>query len=226
MKLTFGELQKIVENFAPPDLAIKGDPYGWIFPVNPEGKVKRVAVAVDAREEPQGFDVLITHHRPYKELKVPTFVVHTPLDKIPGGVSETMADLLGLEKVELLTEEGFGHIGTFGEKSFLQTVKESFGVYPTRFFIPKKPKRVAVFPGCGFLFESVIEALFKKGADLLLSGDLTYHTALRLRAKDVGYVDIGHYHSERPGVEKFARRLKGLLKPFGVEVEFVDFGDI
>jgi len=226
MGITFGELEKLLVELVPEDLKIEGDPYGWFgFKPPRDDFIKRIAVVVDLRDYPKDFDAVITHHRPYGKVELPTFVVHTPLDKVGWGVSKTMAELLGLEDLEVLTRSGFGHIGLYRGGCILEGIKRAFGVYPVRYHLPRKPERVAVFPGCGFLFEEVLLALRERGADILVSGDLTYHTALRLRAEGVGYIDVGHYSSEKPGVVRLAKRLRSLV-PEGVEVEFVDWGEV
>jgi len=226
MGITFGELEKLIRELLPESLKIKDDLYGWVGAAPPKDDyIKRIAVVVDVRKTPEDYDVVITHHKPYGKIEIPTFVVHTPLDKVQWGVSRTMAQLLELEKVETLTESGFGHIGEYRGGPLLEVVKERFGIYPFRYHFPKPPKRVAVFPGCGFLFPEVLNALREKGADMLISGDLTYHSALRLRAWSIGYIDIGHYSSEKPGVIRLAKKLKKLV-PEGVEVDFIDWGEV
>ncbi len=227
MGFSFKELEGILGELLPEGLKTEGDYYGWFGEKPPKGeKIEKIAVVVDLRRFPTGYDAVITHHAPYSEVNVPTFVIHTPLDRVKWGTSGTLAELLGLQNVEPLTEKGFGHIGVYkGAEPFLQRIKERVGTEPLRYFLPREPQRVAVFPGCGFLFDWVIEVLREKKADILVSGDLTYHTALKLRSEGIGYVDVGHYTSEKFGVKRLAEKLRGLIPP-NVEVDFIDWGEV
>jgi putative NIF3 family GTP cyclohydrolase 1 type 2 len=226
MGITLFELERLLKELLPEGLKLEGDLYGWVEePADKGDYIKKIAVAVDARKTPSDCEVLITHHKPYGRVEIPTFVVHTPLDRVEWGTSAAMAELLGLKNIQPLTQSGFGRIGHYDGGPLLEEVKELFGIYPFRYHIPRPPRKIAVFPGCGFLFEEVIKALREKGADLLLSGDLTYHTALRLRALGFGYIDIGHYTSEKPGVIRLAKKLHRLT-PEGVDVEFIDWGEV
>ncbi len=66
--------------------------------------------------------------------------------------------------------------------------------------------RVAI--GCGAGDDFVVDAAHA-GADVLLTGEVRFHTALDADARGLAIVLIGHYASERLGVEDLAGRLDG-----------------
>jgi dinuclear metal center YbgI/SA1388 family protein len=130
------------------------------------------------------------------------YSVHTNIDKVPDGVSGIMADKLGLVNREILgkiEEEGVG-LGIFGElkeemsaDDFVTFVKERFSLSLIKTSKPLSCpiKKVALCGGSG---GSLITDAFNTGAQVYISGDLSYHSYF---CED-GFmiIDIGHYESE------------------------------
>ena len=52
---------------------------------------------------------------------------------------------------------------------------------------------------------------FEKGADLLLTGDVSHHHALEAEALGVALIDGGHFHTEKTAFRVFGERLKGFF---------------
>lgn len=91
---------------------------------------------------------------------------------------------------------GLGRIGKWTGKSNASTiidkVKESFDLTHVRFVgdIDKKVKKVAVVGGSG---EKFIAAAKAKGADMYITGDITYHAAQEAEKMGLCVIDAGHY---------------------------------
>ena len=143
---------------------------------------------------------------------------HTNVDKVATGVSGVMAKTLDLQNVTILNpdkkspEEGVIGLGLVGNlpapqevHSFLEAVKRHFHVACLRvgpLFIPTIQK-VAVCGGSG---SALIPHALESGADIFLSGDISYHHFFATNQKMM-IADIGHYESEIGIVQKLARLL-------------------
>ena len=57
----------------------------------------------------------------------------------------------------------------------------------------------------------MIPAASKKGADLLITGDVSHHEALEAKNLGLALIDGGHFHTEKAALRLFADRLKGKL---------------
>jgi len=78
--------------------------------------------------------------------------------------------------------------------------------------IPPFIKSIALVCGSGGSF------LEKMSADVLISGDINYHTAMSAISLDKGVIDMGHYELER----FFAEALSQKLKIYGIEAIISD----
>ncbi|WP_067922943.1 Nif3-like dinuclear metal center hexameric protein [Alicyclobacillus shizuokensis] len=127
VRCTAADVVRVMESWAPPRLALQGDPVGLQLG-RLDKPVRTVWLALDAslpviREvAAQGADMLITHHelfyRPLPRLDTTTvkgrtiaealahditiYAAHTNLDIAEGGVNDVLADKLGLTDVEVL----------------------------------------------------------------------------------------------------------------------------
>lgn len=70
---------------------------------------------------------------------------------------------------------------------------------------PDKVETVALLPGSGGSFVRQAQAA---GAQVLITGDASYHQALEAGALGLSLVDLGHFESEWPCVPALAKRLK------------------
>ena len=169
----------------------------------------------------KGCDLVVTHHPLiFKGLRringqdpvgaavmeavkagVAVYAAHTTADKVLEGVSGAMARRLGLEDIRILEGEdegvGLGCIGTLpspltGEQA-LAWVKERFGLRLIRCSrpLPTPILRVAVMGGSG---ASEISAALSAGAQLFISGDISYHHFFTPEGFMI--MDIGHFESE------------------------------
>ncbi|MBQ9979801.1 MAG: Nif3-like dinuclear metal center hexameric protein [Oscillospiraceae bacterium] len=141
--------------------------------------------------------------------------VHTNLDKAPGGVSDALAEALGLENIGYLEvveqlESGNYGIGRYGElkdemelETFCAMAKKALGSNGLRYAgCGKKVKKVAV--GGGACHEFVKNAL-DCGCDTFLTSDLKYNDFLDAPDLGINIIDAGHYPTENvvmPVIEK------------------------
>ena len=168
-----------------------------------------------------GADMIITHHplifsglkkispqdqvgaAVIKAIKngIAIYAAHTNADKVIAGVSGAMAAKLGLCDVRILDEDGEGTgLGVVGELSQPLTadeavalVKEKFGLKMLKASRPSDGliSRVAMCGGSG---GSLIGAARRSGAQLYISGDISYHNFFTPEGFMI--MDIGHYESE------------------------------
>lgn len=176
-----------------------------------------VAEAID-----MGANLIITHHPlifkglksvgndTYVERVVKTLIkqdislysIHTNIDKVPDGVSGLMADKLSLRNREILNADkdpgqGLGIVGDLENPmdvvAFIGMVKDKFGLKWIRSSDPVKEmiSRIALCGGSG---SSLIGAARASGAQVYISGDISYHNFFC----EPGFMvmDIGHYESE------------------------------
>ena len=73
----------------------------------------------------------------------------------------------------------------------------------------KRVKKVAVCSGSG---SSLLADAIAAGAEVYVSGDISYHTARDAQQAGIGVIDVGHFHSEQPVVDVLAASLRDVLK--------------
>ena len=83
--------------------------------------------------------------------------------------------------------------------------------------LPERIRRIAICPGSG---SSLAPEAAARGADLLITGDLKYHTALDL---PLPVLDVGHFSLEEEMMRRFALQLKENVSD--VAVQFVPAQD-
>lgn len=126
---------------------------------------------------------------------------HTNMDKVIAGVSGSLAQKLHLKDVQVLDSDengdGLGVIGSLEQPmdadDFLAYLKNSLSLEHFRYSKPVSGKieRVALCGGSG---RSLIKMAYRKGAQIYLCGDISYHD---FYCPDHFMVaDIGHFESE------------------------------
>ena len=190
-----------------------------------------------------GADMIITHHplifsglkkispddqvgaAVIKAIKngIAIYAAHTNADKVIAGVSGAMAAKLGLADVRILSEDGEGTgLGVVGDlprsltaDEAVALVKEKFGLKMLKVSRPLETRisRVAMCGGSG---GSLIGAARKSGAQLYISGDISYHNFFT--QKGFMLMDIGHYESEKEIVEILFSLIKKNFPTFAVRI--------
>lgn len=154
------------------------------------------------------------------------YSAHTSLDANPEGPVSWLAGELRLQSREILEPNanpganpgpgapwyGFGFTGTFSEpltyKDFCRTLAAVLGRDGWQVCgpVPERVRRVACCPGAG---NSLLEAAVASGADVFITGDVKYHTALDARSANLRVLDVGHFILEEEMMRRFASQLAG-----------------
>ena len=206
-------------------------------------QVQTILVALDpfagvCREAVEvGADLLVTHHaliwQPgfitdetqqgkntlfLIEHGIPCINAHTNLDLAPGGVNDTLAQVLGLADVQVVNptgtdengrEYGLLRCGTVDEQPlepFLALVKERLGCEGLRYADGGKPVH-KVCVGGGACGSELMEA-YNAGCDTFVTADVKYNQFWD--AKDLGMtiIDAGHFYTENPVVRVLAGKIQ------------------
>ena len=151
------------------------------------------------------------------------YAAHTSADKVIAGVSGAMASRLGLQNVSILDEDGDGTgLGVVGDlpqplsaDEAVTLVKERFGLKVMKASRPVDGKisRVAMCGGSG---GSLIKAAMASGAQLYISGDISYHNFFTKEGFMI--MDIGHYESEIEIVDILFSLLRKNFPTFAVRI--------
>ena len=151
------------------------------------------------------------------------YAAHTSADKVIAGVSGAMAAKLGLENVRILDEDGEGPgLGVVGDLPEPLTAAEAVSLVKDRFALKamrtSRPVegRISRVAMCGGSGGSLIGAAMASGAQLYISGDISYHNFF---TKD-GFMimDIGHYESEIEIVDILFSLLRKKFPTFAVRI--------
>ena len=151
---------------------------------------------------------------------IAVYVSHTNYDLGSTGMNQVLADQIGLENqavLEMVSEtHGIGRIGTILpmplEKA-VNVIKEALGVETARLITNTPEKLVETVAISGGSGASHMMAAKMQGADLYLTGDVSYHRAHDMLQAGLTALDIGHYAEHH-----FAQALKEELKQAGVDV--------
>ena len=190
-----------------------------------------------------GADMIVTHHplifKGVKKISpedqtgeaiikairagISIYAAHTSADKVLAGVSGAMAARLGLKNVRILDEDGdgtgLGIVGDFDtpmtSEEAVAYVKERFGLKVVKASRPVEGKieRVAMCGGSG---GSLIPVAMKSGAQLYISGDISYHNFFTQPGFMI--MDIGHYESEIEIVDILFSLIKKNFPTFAVRI--------
>ncbi|PAT02368.1 Nif3-like dinuclear metal center hexameric protein [Candidatus Izimaplasma bacterium ZiA1] len=146
------------------------------------------------------------------------YVAHTNFDLSNVGMNFILAEKLKLKNHKPLDytteEEGLGRIGEVKDIStsdYIDFIKVLFNIKDVRFIgnIEKKISKVAVCGGSGA--DLFMKSKLQK-ADILITGDVSYHKALDALAIGMNILDVGH------NIEKiYANHLRNLLVNEGID---------
>ena len=174
----------------------------------------------------QGVDMLITHHpllfSAVKRITEDDFIgrrlinlikndicyyaMHTNFDVM--GMADAVADLLELEKCQVLdvtfqdeiSKEGIGRMGELSRTMSLEEcaryVKAKCKLSSIKVFGDPEQliDMVALIPGSG---KSYIDLALKKGAQVVITGDIDHHNGLDAVERGLSVIDAGHYGLEK-----------------------------
>ncbi|MDQ1621675.1 MAG: hypothetical protein QOH19_93 [Actinomycetota bacterium] len=257
---TLGMILLAAEELWPASLAEEWDEVGLVAG-HPSAAVTKILFAVDPTieviEEAIGWgaELVIAHHplllkgvtsvaantakgkavHRLIESGTALLTVHTNGDSAVGGVSDVLADALGLQDVAPLTpaadglpEEGIGRVGDLADVLTLgDFAARVFGILPSvaggvRVAGDRDGlvRRVAVCGGAG---DSLFAEVRASNADVYLTADLRHHPASEAREAAVNdrpyLIDVSHFASEWLWLPAAAEALGNVLSDQGHEVE-------
>ncbi len=254
------EILLAVEELWPESLAEEWDSVGLVAG-RPDAEVDRIMFAVDPTLEvidealEWGAKLLVTHHplllKGVNSVAATTgkgravhrlieggcalLTIHTNGDSAVGGVSDVLADVLGLEEVAPLVpaahgleEEGIGRVGV------LPGV-EKLGELASRIFLTLPAvaggvrvagdrdalvRKVAVCGGAG---DGLFDAVRASDADVYVTADLRHHPASEAREFSGDgrpyLIDLSHFASEWLWLPVAAQALANVLADQGFQAE-------
>ncbi len=198
--------------------------------------VTAIIVALDITEEvvveaeTQGCQLIVAHHpvifKPLKAMNrntityrmvktnISAICAHTNLDAAPGGPSDVLAKLIGLDAATPFFGE-MGRIGFLKEThdldEFAKLCKTNLRA-PVKYSDAGRPiKKVAVVAGAGK--DALAEAVSLE-ADCLLTGEIDHHTAIDAKQAGISVIAAGHFETEYPALPvlagKIARKYPGV----------------
>ena len=148
-----------------------------------------------------------------QEIKIETIVTERDLDSVIQAMKSVHPyEEPAYDVYELKTKPSYG-VGIFGEinkeveiSEFSLEVKNKLQAHYIRLIKSneQKIKRVALCTGSG---GSLLEQVNTKDADLYITGDITYHTALRSKELGLNVLDVEHFDTEKFFVESLHEQL-------------------
>ena len=246
--MTVKELYSILDRLIPTSLSCEWDNDGAMCLSSPSREVKKVLVTLDVTKEAadkainEGYDLIISHHPLiFKGLKtlspddhiaakaislissgVSVLSFHTRLDAVKGGVNDTLAELIGLRNVTAFGLDGdeIGRIGTLPSPLSPEALAEKIkhllsadGVLVAS--AGKDASRVALLGGNG---KDDLRAAIAAGADTYISGRIGYHEMTDARELGINLIEAGHFYTEFPVCETFAKILADVVPEAEVTV--------
>ena len=145
------------------------------------------------------------------------YAAHTNWDSVKEGLNDTLVSMLGFEESQIISKNKNGEDAGIGriiqlkeEKSLneiIEKVKYSLNVKNLRYVgeLDKNIKTIAIINGSG---QDFFESSRRLGADLVITGDTTYHFVSDYEEMGLGIIDIGHFNSEWPVLVKLSEVLK------------------
>lgn len=238
------DILRIVDRLVPASLAEDWDNVG-LQAGSMEWPAKGILLSLDAdisslkKAKQVEANIVVTHHplifNPLKRLDLDTplgrvlekavtdriaiYSTHTNLDIIEGGVNDTLADKVGL--LNKIVFANFGRIGDIAApettENLIKKIKEDFSI-PYVTMIGKMDRVIKRIAVCGGSGSSLIKDAVESGADLLITGDVKYHSAKDAEAFGLSVLDIGHFASESIILPILDSMIKKALKEDGMDL--------
>lgn len=217
MAVKVQQVLEILEQIAPPELACSWDNVGLL--VDAGRPVTSIMTALDITADvvrdaaESGCELIVSHHpvifdplRRVTAEDVPAMLLqngisaicmHTNLDAAPGGVNDTLADLLGMQREGRRNfAEDCGRIGPVEPTTVQQLARFCADTLHSgvRYVDCGRPITcLAEVSGAG---GSYLQEAIDAGADCLVTGEAAHHIALLAKQKGVGLVVSGHWGTE------------------------------
>jgi dinuclear metal center YbgI/SA1388 family protein len=160
-----------------------------------------IATFIEDKDKKDNIEIPNKETEDKLEIIVPSDKLNKVLKKLkkahPYEDNEIVYDIYKLDNHK--KEVGIGVIGDFYTpfkfEEILNLVKDTLNLNKFTYIGEKDKliKRVAICTGSG---GSLLKEVKKKGADLYITGDIKYHTAIDAKEMNLCIIDAGHYYTE------------------------------
>jgi dinuclear metal center YbgI/SA1388 family protein len=258
MTPTVCEIWNVLGKWALPGLAESWDNIG-LQVGDPNAPVQRLMVALDATENvleaasERKAQMVLTHHpllfRPVSSLDISKLLprllagflrknialaaAHTNLDSTVGGVSDLLANALGLSDVKPLhTSEpnppsvGLGRIGNLPYGCKLSEIIHKVSSMlrnPGLLVVGHTEQMITRVALCGGSGSGLWPMAIDEDADLFLSAEIKHHIAREAEQMGKAIIDAGHFYTEWPIVPAMAEYMKQRASEEGWDLEVFIF---
>jgi len=242
----------ILEEIAPAALAASWDNVGLLIG-SPRSRVSAILLALDpvsaliGEAQALAADLIITHHpaifQPLKRLRtdqpgggflaaalragISVIGCHTNFDAASGGVSDVLADALGLAATTPLAADktapccGIGRIGSLPEplppEAFLDRLRTALPL-PWLLEAGPRPASVRRAAVCGGSCADLAETALAAGADVFFTAEIKHHVARWAEEAGLWLLDGGHFATENPAAGRLRQHLTERTRRAGLDV--------
>ncbi len=217
---------------------------------DPQAIVKGIAIALDPTTETIGFcqknscNVLITHHPLFMQgvrsltpeisagatallaakSEINIISLHTNADSCPGGLNDHICQLIGFNEIQIPCNTSLGRIIIAPEQISLRSLAERVGnsLSIKRLSIigasETKVSKAFVVSGSGM---SLLEEAKKEKAQVIITGDVKYHSALEAIHMGISIIDPGHFGMEKHFIDLVATKLNLEFEEIGINIAYM-----
>lgn len=220
-----------LNSFAPFDAAESFDNVGLLMG-DPEAEVSTVVFGMDLTEALAqeavrlGAELIITHHpfifhaikrirynEPHGRImmllmkhRINVIAAHTNYDKASGGISDSLANALGLQAVSSCDD--YVRVGslsrTYSAAELAEYINASLHVEPRCY--PASDAFITRIAVSGGAYGEGYEAALAAGAQAFVVGEIAHHEILDAHSRGLTVYDAGHFPTELPGVVNLYQR--------------------
>lgn len=149
--------------------------------------------------------------------------MHTNFDMARCCMADVCADKIGIKNgipLEILQQEGeeelgIGKVGDLEAEisldDLLHRIKKSFGLDSVDVYGMELGKnafqKIAISPGSG---KGMYKHAVKRGADILITGDITHHEGIDAAEDGMMIIDAGHYGLESVFIDDMEKKLQDI----------------
>lgn len=239
---TVSNIYAAIDAFAPFSSCESFDNVGLLIGEG-EQTVKNCLITLDVTHEAiqeaiqKDCQLIITHHPvifhpmkciPFHSVQgellaahIAVLSAHTNMDKAPGGVNWTLADIIGLTDFTALPDDACAGIGNLpfdapvDADTLAEHLAKVLSLQGMRLYDSGKKLKKAVLC-CGGGGSCVHEAI-DAGADVLIAGDFKHDQVVDAANAGLACIDCGHFETER----HFLRICQNLLAAQFPDVQFI-----
>ena len=252
--LTVVDVCSIMEEIAPVSLQESWDNSGLMIGFS-DTPVTRILTCLemdsDVADEAAaiGAELVVTHHplifNGVKSLRdddpegqvmmklirdgISVYSCHTPFDKVKGGNSDAIAEMIGLSSVKNLKgdtvtaspakmaekaeEADIGRLGKLKTpvscREILGLISDQMGISMRQLrFVGDVDREITVVGICAGAGADLMDMAAAAGCELFITGDVKHHEARNAQAHGICLVDAGHYGTERSFAENMKEKLE------------------